>query len=653
MGCQVSEIWANLIAAWRVPFIRYGLLVSVSAVLAFPVLSSQYLQPKFSELLITVVERNAKLSAGHMRNMLNLGNNPIAPDVVDPMFEHHIKMLEADYLLWKAKLFNADGLTVYSTAAKDIGNYNKYSYFHEKVAVGETYSKLVTKQTMSMEGETVPRDVVEIYVPMMNGREFLGAFELYYDITDDNRALLTLIRHGKSLSHGLSLFILILLLIVATRAGFDVRRRQQFQDQLAEKELRLRAMSESAQDAIITTNQQGKIESWNPAATRIFGYLEGDALERTIYDLVRATGNHQERDQSLIGFMKNETQIGDGVIEQIGIDRQGNEFPLEMSIASMPLQNQKHSVCVIRDVTERKKSEEQLRLSHQVMACATEGIMITDQQENIVSVNNAFTEITGYSAEEVIGEKPTLLRSGKHPGDFYQSMWSEIKTKGFWQGEIWNRKKDGAVFVEWLGISAVLDQNGDLSNYVGIFTEITQRKNQQVELERLAFYDPLTGLANRLLLQDRLEQSCSYARRNDSMVAVLFIDLDKFKLVNDSFGHEVGDLLLQEVAKRISAVVREGDTVARLGGDEFVVVLRDLNDVDAVNSVADKIINAVNQPIQIQGNQCSVDASVGVSLYPDHQQVSDLLKHADIAMYKAKRHHDKRVCFSESLEMTE
>ncbi|MBW9257401.1 MAG: diguanylate cyclase [Candidatus Thiodiazotropha sp. (ex. Lucinisca nassula)] len=649
----MSEIWANLIAAWRVPFIRYGLLVSVSAVLAFPILSSQYLQPKFSELLITVVERNAKLSAGHMRNMLGLGNQPIAPDVVDPMFEHHIKMLENDYLLWKAKLFKADGLTVYSTAAEDIGNYNEYSYFHEKVAVGETYSKLVTKQTTTMEGETVPRDVVEIYVPMMNGKEFLGAFELYYDITDDNRALFTLIRHGTSLSHGLSLFILILLLIVATRAGFDVRRRQQYQDQLAEKEMRLRAMSESAQDAIITTNQQGKIESWNPAATRIFGYQEGDALKRTIYELVRATGSHQETDQSLIGFMKNETQIGDGVIEQIGVDRLGNEFPLEMSIASMPFKEQKHSVCVIRDATERKKSEEQLRLSHQVMACATEGIMITDQQENIVSVNNAFTEITGYSAEEVIGEKPILLKSGKHSGDFYQAMWSEIKSKGFWQGEIWNRKKDGAVYVEWLGISAVLDLNGDLSHYVGIFTEITQRKNQQVELERLAFYDPLTGLANRLLLQDRLEQSCSYARRNNSMVAVLFLDLDKFKLVNDSFGHEVGDLLLQEVAKRISAVVREGDTVARLGGDEFVVVLRDLNDVDAVNYVADKIISAVNQPIEIQGNKCSIDASVGAALYPDCQQVSELLKHADLAMYEAKRNQEKKICFAGSVEMAE
>ncbi|MCG7871383.1 MAG: diguanylate cyclase [Candidatus Thiodiazotropha lotti] len=647
----MSEIWANLIAAWRVPFIRYGLLVSVSAVLAFPILSSQYLQPKFSDLLITVVERNAKLSAGHMRNMLGLGNQPIAPDVVDPVFEHHIAMLEADYALWKAKLFDADGLTVYSTAAEDIGNYNEYSYFHDKVAVGQTYSKLVTKQATTMEGETVPRDVVEIYVPMMNGKEFLGAFELYYDITDDNRALLTLIRNGTSSSHGLSLFILVLLLIVAVRAGFDVRRRQHFQDQLAEKEMKLSAMRESAQDAILTTNQQGGIESWNPAAARIFGYQESEALERTIYDLVRATGNHQEKDQSLIGFLKSETQIGDGVIEQVGIDREGKEFPLEMSIASMPFQGQLHTVCVIRDVTERKRSEEQLRLSHQVMACATEGIMITDQLENIVSVNNAFTEITGYSAEEIIGEKPALLKSGKHSGDFYQAMWSEIKTKGFWQGEIWNRKKDGAVFVEWLGISAVIDQHGDLTNYVGIFTEITQRKNQQVELERLAFYDPLTGLANRLLLQDRLEQSCSYARRNDSMVAVLFLDLDKFKMVNDSFGHEVGDLLLQEVAKRISAVVREGDTVARLGGDEFVVVLRDLNAVDAVSYVADKIIAAVDQPIEIQGNHCAVDASVGVSLYPNHQQVSDLLKQADLAMYEAKRNHEKKVCFSDSVEI--
>ncbi|MEW8380410.1 MAG: diguanylate cyclase, partial [Candidatus Thiodiazotropha taylori] len=369
--------------------------------------------------------------------------------------------------------------------------------------------------------------------------------------------------------------------------------------------------------------------------------------------LVRVSKSDHGNDQSLIGFMKNESQIGEGVIEQIGVNREGLEFPLEMSIAYMPLRDQKHTVCVIRDVTERKKSEEQLRLSHQVMACATEGILITDKQERIVSVNDAFTEITGYSAEEVIGEKPSLLRSGKHPEEFFQTMWTEIKEKGFWQGEIWNRRKDGAVYVEWLGISTVLDENGDPSNYVGIFTEMTQRKNQQVELERLAFYDPLTGLANRLLLQDRLEQSCSHARRNKSMVAVLFLDLDKFKIVNDSFGHETGDLLLQEVARRISAVVREGDTVARLGGDEFVVVLRDLNTIDAMEHVSNKIIDAVNQPIDIQGNQCSVDTSIGVAIYPHHQQVSELVKLADLAMYKAKRNREKKICFTDLLEMSD
>ncbi|MEW8626847.1 MAG: diguanylate cyclase [Candidatus Thiodiazotropha sp.] len=648
----MTEIWANLVAAWRVPFIRYGLIVSVTAVLAFPILSSQYLQPQFSKLLVTVVERHAKLSAVHMRSMLGLGNQPITSAVVDGEFEHHISMLEEDYALWKTKLFNASGLTVYSTDPEEVGDYNRHSYFHDVVSSGETYSKLVKKQSTTLEGETAPRDVLEIYIPMMNHSEFLGAFELYYDITDDNRALLALIRHGTSLIHGLSLFIMILLFIVAVRAGFDVRRRQQFQDQLAEKEMRLSAMRESAQDAIITTDQQGKIESWNPAATRIFGYREREALGRTIYDLVSVPGNPHEKDRSLIGFMKKETvQVGDGVVEQIGKCRDGKEFPLEMSIATMPFQGQKHMVCVIRDVTERKKTEEQLRLSHQVMASATEGILITDKQERIVSVNNAFTEITGYSAEEAIGEKPVLLKSGKHSEEFYQAMWSEINSKGFWQGEIWNRRKDGALYVEWLGISAVLDQHGDITNYVGIFTEMTQRKDQQAELERLAFYDPLTGLANRLLLQDRLEQSCSYARRHESMVAVLFLDLDKFKLVNDSFGHEVGDLLLQEVAKRISGVVREGDTVARLGGDEFVILLRDIHDVEGVTLVANKIIDTVNQSIVIEGNHCAVDTSIGVALYPNHQQVAGLIKLADQAMYKAKRNCEKKLCFAD-LEAT-
>ncbi|MET0120777.1 MAG: diguanylate cyclase [Candidatus Thiodiazotropha sp. 6PLUC9] len=650
----MSHFWANLNAAWRVPFIRYGLIVSVTAVLAFPILSSHYLQPKFSDLLISVVERNAKLSAGHMSSMLGLLEQPVSSRNVDHEFRHHISMLEKDYALWKAKLFDASGVTVYSTDSNDIGQQNIYTYFHEKVAVGEVYSNLVSKQAKTLEGQIVPRDVVEIYVPIMDGDEFLGAFELYYDITEDNQALIALIRYGTSLSHGLSLSIMILLLIIALRAGFDVRRRQQFQDQLAEEEMKLRTMTDSAQDAIISINHNGDVESWNPAAQRIFGYQEEDIIGQPIQDLIGTPQLNEGQVGGLSDYINNgKGRVVGAVIEQLGISRDGSEFPLEMSIASMQLQNHCHSVCVIRDITSRKQAEQQLRLSHQVMASATEGIIITDSHEQIVSVNNAFTEITGYTFEEVSGKHPSLLKSGKHPEDFYHKMWSEIQDKGSWRGEIWNRRKDGAVYVEWLGISAVYDQKGELSHYVGIFSDMTQRKREEAELERLAFYDPLTGLANRLLLHDRLEQSCSYAKRNGSMVAVLFLDLDRFKAVNDSFGHEVGDQLLQEVSRRIQGVVREGDTVARLGGDEFIVVLRDLKDNDGVTLVAEKIVYAIDQPIYIQENHCAIEASIGIALYPNHQEVDSLLKLADHAMYEAKRNSKTKICFADLGDISE
>ncbi|MET0010695.1 MAG: diguanylate cyclase, partial [Candidatus Thiodiazotropha sp. 6PLUC4] len=443
-------------------------------------------------------------------------------------------------------------------------------------------------------------------------------------------------------------------LIIALRAGLDVRRRQQFQEQLAEEEMKLRTMTDSAQDAIISINHNGNVESWNPAAQRIFGYQEEDIIGQPIQDLIVTSKMNEVQVGGLSDYINNgKGQDVGAVIEQMGISRDGCEFPLEMSIASMQLQNHYHSVCVIRDITSRKQAEQQLRLSHQVMASATEGIIITDSHEQIVSVNNAFTEITGYTLEEVSGKYPRLLKSGKHPEDFYHKMWSEIQDKGSWRGEIWNRRKDGAVYVEWLSISAVYDQKGKLSHYVGIFSDMTQRKREEAELERLAFYDPLTGLANRLLLHDRLQQSCSYAKRNGSMVAVLFMDLDRFKAVNDSYGHEVGDQLLQEVSRRIQGVVREGDTVARLGGDEFVVVLRDLKDSDGVTLVAEKIVYAIDQPIHIQENHCAIEVSIGIALYPNHQEVDSLLKLADHAMYEAKRNSKTKICFADLGDISE
>ena len=271
-----------------------------------------------------------------------------------------------------------------------------------------------------------------------------------------------------------------------------------------------------------------------------------------------------------------------------------------------------------------------------------EGIFVTDEHSTILRVNSAFTDITGYSAEEAIGAKPTLLQSGKHDAAFYTAMYDAIHSSGGWSGEIWNRNKNGTVFLEWLTITAVKTEDGKVTHYVSTLTDITQRKAAEEEIRHLAYYDVLTRLPNRRLLLDRLQQAMLTARRTHHQGALMFIDLDNFKLVNDTMGHDKGDLLLQQVAKRLVASVRERDTVARLGGDEFVVVLEDLSPLASeaaaqAEGVAEKVLASLSQPCLLEGIEVKNSCSIGIVLFTDaNASADDLMKHADLAMYQAK-----------------
>ncbi len=271
-----------------------------------------------------------------------------------------------------------------------------------------------------------------------------------------------------------------------------------------------------------------------------------------------------------------------------------------------------------------------------------EGIFVTDVDNIILRVNQAFTEITSYSAEEVIGKKPQLFSSGKHDAVFYATMWDSINNTGTWQGEIWNRRKSGEVYPEHLTITAVKNKAGSITNYVASLADITMSKAAADEIQNLAFYDPLTQLPNRRLLLDRLKQALVSREHNRHTGALLFLDLDHFKTLNDTLGHDVGDLLLQQVAARLIACVREGDTVARLGGDEFVLLLQDLSEqyIEAAaqtDAIANKILAALNQPYLLGIHEYHGTSSIGATLFSDHEQeVEELLKHADIAMYQAK-----------------
>ncbi|MEW6313468.1 MAG: EAL domain-containing protein [Pseudomonadota bacterium] len=289
----------------------------------------------------------------------------------------------------------------------------------------------------------------------------------------------------------------------------------------------------------------------------------------------------------------------------------------------------------------KMSGDDELERTHTMMVAAFEnsysGIMITDADAVLVSVNPAFTRITGYVAEEVIGKNPRLLSSGRQDKAFYQAMWHDITESGHWQGEIWNRRKSGEVYPEWLSISPVRDRSGRLTHYVGIFSDISEHKAAEAQIEFLAHHDPLTGLPNRLLLRDRFERAIAHAVRAGEMVALLFIDLDDFKNINDSLGHPVGDQVLQVVGRRLRGCMRETDTVSRQGGDEFLVMLTGITDSDAVAQNARKILERLTEDVQTDGRILNTSGSIGISMYPaDGRDFNTLLKHADTALYHAK-----------------
>ena len=291
-----------------------------------------------------------------------------------------------------------------------------------------------------------------------------------------------------------------------------------------------------------------------------------------------------------------------------------------------------------QDISTRKKIEEKLMLSARVFSDTYEGILITDANNIIIDVNPAYCDITGYSRDEVIGKNPNILNSGRQSPEFYTAMWQELELQGHWQGELWNRKKEGELYVELLTISKLLDHHGKVINYIGVFTDITDRKQQQEKLSLMAHYDLLTGLPNRALFTDRFHQAIAHSKRTKAYLAVCFLDLDNFKPVNDNYGHEVGDQLLIQVAERIKAGLREEDTVSRQGGDEFAFLLNDIESYEHCKHTLDRLHRSLAEPYIIDGYAHKISASTGVTLFPtDNSDIDTLLRHADQAMYQSKQ----------------
>ena len=306
-------------------------------------------------------------------------------------------------------------------------------------------------------------------------------------------------------------------------------------------------------------------------------------------------------------------------------------------------------IASVRDITKRKHAEEELRIS-EIAFESQSGMIVTAANAVIVRVNRAFTTLTGYSTQEVLGQTPRLLSSGRHDKAFFQAMWSSLEETRYWQGEIWNRRKNGTIVAEWLTISAVTAPDGSITHYVGTFSDITKNKDALAEIHRLAYYDPLTRLPNRRLLQDRLSQELAAANRNGLHGAILFMDLDNFKILNDTRGHDAGDKLLIEVAQRLRAIVRENDVVGRLGGDEFVLLLGDLSpntEMAAIltKQVGEKVLETLARPYYFDDYEFHCTASIGIRLYREQESAEELLRHADLAMYHAKTAGRNALCF--------
>lgn len=405
---------------------------------------------------------------------------------------------------------------------------------------------------------------------------------------------------------------------------------------------RYRKLFDQAGDGVLVLSQNHCFIDANAAALQLLGYTRKDLLNMRLPDIL--SRHELFRLDSNVGNMLPVTPYQD---EWMHVRKDGTEFLAEVS--SRLLDGGSYFV-ILRDLTERKLADNDLRIAA-IAFESQEGMMITDANIIILRVNKSFTKITGYLAEEVIGQTPRLLSSNKHHKDFYMTMWENIASTDGWEGEIWNKRKNGEVYPQYLTISAVRGAHGNITNYVASFTDISQHNAAKEKIHHLAFYDTLTRLPNRHTLIDRLHHAMSSNARLDRGGALLFIDLDHFKLLNDSLGHDVGDLLLQQVAERLNSCVRESDTVARLGGDEFMVMLEDLSKqtIEAAaqaKAISNNILSVLNQPYQLIANTYQSAASIGVVLFSGHDLPHEvLLQQADIAMYQAKKTGRNAVCF--------
>lgn len=404
------------------------------------------------------------------------------------------------------------------------------------------------------------------------------------------------------------------------------------------------ALLRTAVDGIHVINLKGDIVMANDAFCRLLGYDMDEVMQLN----VTQWDAYLDKDELIPNIVKLRGQVS--TFETRHRRKDGTILDVEINTVGVDINNTPLLFCSARDITERKAIEHQLRQAANVFHYSQESLMIINNKGIIADVNNAFTRITGYTREEAVGQCPPLINAEQNDAQICLHIRNALDKSGYWSGETWNVRKNGEVYATNLTISRVTDQSGRISNLVGIFSDITPSKRYQEQLEQIAHYDPLTQLPNRLLFADRLQHEVIRASRNNTVVAVVYLDLDGFKQVNDTCGHAAGDQLLNALATRMKYALRDEDTLARIGGDEFVAVLVDLESVEACEVVLKRLLSAAASPVMIDNQPHQVSASIGVACYPhDGIDADQLIRRADHAMYQAKQSGKNRYQFSQAV----
>ena len=417
----------------------------------------------------------------------------------------------------------------------------------------------------------------------------------------------------------------------------DITARRATLEALEEAELRYRHIFEHASEGIFQSTREGRYLAANPALARLYGYASAAELIANLGDIERRLYVLPNRRREFLDQIENHGEVLN--FESEVYRRDGSRIWISENAHTVYDQKGQFACYegTVQNISERKQTEEHLRLLAMVFSNSNEAIIVTDADNLIVATNPAFTTLTGYQPADVVGKNPRVLSAGTTAPEVFREMWASLQRHGAWQGELWDRRITGEAYPKWLSISLVRDESGQIRNYIGSFIDISELKATQERIRHLAHHDTLTELPNRYSLHKKLEQALAICKRNNMQMALMLIDLDRFKTINDTLGHQAGDELLIQVAQRLSGAVRESDIVARLGGDEFVVALPGISSPADAAHLAEKIGREISLPYLINGQEQQTTPSIGICLYPsDSTEIGDLLKNADVAMYHAK-----------------